>query len=165
MNDNILTFTPKPVAEISALSGQMFYHAVVNPMTADNQVTVTVNGLNYKVVGYLSQTKGLVPNIEPGDQVCISAIKGEEGIADGVLIHGVYTAADAPQRAHIGYEDGKLLIEAQGAILLKSGNSTIELTEAGEVRVDGKTVRTVAEDVSTVARESLTLLGGKVEVN
>jgi hypothetical protein len=65
---------------------------------------------------------------------------------------------DTPARASFGFVEGKLVIEAQGAVVLKSGNATVELTEAGAIRIDGK-------DVRTVAKKTLTLLGAHVNLN
>ena len=108
---------------------------------------------------YLSLMAGITPLINLGDQVFISAVE------DGVVIHGVFTPIEAPTRASFGFKDDKLVIESQHAVILKSGDTTIELTEAGSIRIDGKEVRTKAKEVHTVAQKTLTLLGGTVNLN
>jgi hypothetical protein len=87
-----------------------------------------------------------------GDKVYISI---EE---DGVLIHGIVMPPDAQVQASFTYVEGKLVIEALGAVILKSGKATVELTEAGGIRIDGK-------DVRTKAKKTLTLLGAHVNLN
>ena len=156
--DNVLTFVPSPSRDTDTLN-QALNIAVVSEMQNNIPVSVTLNEQHYHVAGYLSLMAGLVPSVNLGDKVLISAV------AEGVLIHGVVMPVDAPVRASFGFKEDKLVIEAQGAVLLKSGNSTVELTEAGAIRIDGKDVRTVAQEVRTVAYETLTLLGGKVNLN
>ena len=95
---------------------------------------------------------GITPSVALGDKVLISEVE------EGILIHGVVILNDEPARASFGFKDGKLVIEAQGAVVLKSGNTTVELTEAGGIRIDGKDIRTTAEN-------SLTLLASKVKIN
>jgi hypothetical protein len=163
LQNNILSFKPQaelpaPVAD-AALIAQAHRIAVVMQVKGNIPQSVALNGNNYPVIGYLSTMPGIAPGMSIGDKVLVSAVE------EGVLIHGVVTPIDAPVQASFAYVEGKLVIEAQGAVILKSGTATVELTEAGGIRIDGKDVRTVAEDVRTVAHESLTLLGGKVELN
>ena len=151
MKNNILTYQPASTPK-AATPAQELNIAVVIDMQNNIPQSVSFNEQHYSVMGYLSQMPGIVPSIKLGDKVLISSVE------QGVLIHGVVMPLDAPARASFGFVNDKLVIEAQGAVVLKSGNSIVELTEAGAVRIDGK-------DVRTVAKESLTLLGGKVELN
>ena len=156
---NILNFKPKTKALAASSETSLFNKttaiAVVTEVNGTQPVSVTLNDTRYPVTHYLSTLSGIAPSVKLGDQVLISAIAGE----DGVMIHGImmlYT--DKPSRSSISMQDDKLVIEAQGAVVLKCGRSTIELNEAGEIRIDGKDVRTVASD-------TLTLLGGNVNLN
>lgn len=151
MKNNVLTYLPSTAAQLDTPS-QPLSIAVVSEMQNNVPVSVTLNEQHFSVTGYLSQMPGIIPSINLGDKVMISAVE------QGVLIHGVVMPLDAPARASFGFVGDKLVIEAQGAVVLKSGNSTVELSEAGAIRIDGK-------DVRTVAKETLTLLGGKVELN
>ena len=161
-HNKILSFTPKakPAPHQDAgTASQPSYIGVVTQVTGNMPSRVTIDQSNYTVVGYLSLMAGITPIINLGDQVFISAVE------DGVVIHGVFTPIEAPTRASFGFKDDKLVIESQHAVILKSGDTTIELTEAGSIRIDGKEVRTKAKEVHTVAQKTLTLLGGTVNLN
>jgi len=151
MKKNILTYLPSQSHETEA-PNKLLSIAVVTDMQNNIPVSVMLNELSYNVVGYLSLMPGIVPGVSLGDKVLISSVQ------DGVLIHGVVMNVDTPARASFGFVEGKLVIEAQGAVVLKSGNATVELTEAGAIRIDGK-------DVRTVAKKTLTLLGAHVNLN
>jgi len=151
MNKNVLTYLPSQSHE-AEVPNKLLSIAVVTDIQNNIPVSVMLNELSYNVVGYLSLMPGIVPGVSLGDKVLISAV------AEGVLIHGVVMNVDAPARASFGFVEGKLVIEAQGAVVLKSGNATVELTEAGAIRIDGK-------DVRTVAKKTLTLLGASVNLN
>jgi hypothetical protein len=151
MKKNVLTCLPAQSSEAEALN-ELLSIAVVTDMQNNLPVSVTLNELSYSVAGYLSLVPGIVPGVSLGDKVLVSPVQ------DGVLIHGVVMPIDTPVRASFGFVENKLVIEAQGAVVLKSGNATIELTEAGAIRVDGK-------DVRTVAKKTLTLLGAHVNLN
>ena len=151
MKNNVLTYLPSAPSQLDTPS-QPLSIAVVSEMQNSLPVSVTLNEQHYSVMGYLSQMPGIIPNINLGDKVLISSVE------QGVLIHGVVMPLDAPARASFGFVNDKLVIEAQGAVVLKSGTSTVELTEAGAIRIDGK-------DVRTVAKKTLTLLGGRVNLN
>jgi len=169
--NKILNFKPKAKAKTAetGLSNPAPAIAVVTEVNGTRPLSVMLNDTPYTVTHYLSSIAGIAPSVQLGDQVLVSAVAGE----DGVMIHGVMTLyGEQPPHSSFSLQDGKLVIEAQGAVILKSGTSTIELTEAGEIRIDGKDVRTVADtvrtegnDITTFAREALTLLGGKVDVN
>ena len=126
--------------------------AVVTNVQNNLPVSVEINQQNYIVSGYLSPVSGMAPSAVIGDQVLVSLTQ------NGLLIHGVITPAGEPIRASFGFVEGKLVIEAQGAVLLKSGHSSIEMSEAGAIRIDGKNVRTVAKQV-------LTFLSSKINLN
>ena len=151
MKKNTLTYLPAQSHETEA-PNKLLSIAVVTDMQNNIPVSVMLNELSYNVVGYLSLMPGIVPGVSLSDKVLISSVQ------DGVLIHGVVMPVDAPARASFGFVEGKLVIEAQGAVVLKSGNATVELTEAGAIRIDGK-------DVRTVAKKTLTLLGAHVNLN
>lgn len=163
LQNNIVDF--KPQAPIHAPGTELAPIAHTHRIAVITQVknhipqSVALNGNNYPITGYLSTQPAIGPGMRIGDRVYVSV---EEA---GVLIIGVVMLPDTQVQANFTHVEGKLVIEAQGAVILKSGTATVELTEAGEIFIDGKNVRTVAEDVSTVAHESLTLLGGKVELN
>lgn len=126
--------------------------AIVTKIQNDIPVSVTLNEISMDVIGYLSLLPGMMPNISLGDKVLISTVQ------EGVLIHGVVMPVDAKARASFGLKGDTLVIEALGSVLLKNEHATIELTQAGAILIDGKDVRTIAE-------QTLTLLGGKVEMN
>lgn len=151
MTKSVLTYLPNTAAQPDPVS-QALALAVVSELHNNLATSVTVNDRHYPVVGYLSLLPGLVPGSKLGDSVLIS------NVPQGVLIHGVVSPIDAPQRASFRYEGDKLVIEAQGAVLLKSGQSSVELSAAGEVRIEGKNVRTVAKKI-------LTLLASKINLN
>jgi len=150
MNDNVVINFPAKSSEADTTN--LLNIAEVTQVKNRIPLSVALNGNNYPVTGYLSSMPGIAPGVSLGDKVLISMQE------KGALIHGIVTPIDAPVMASFGYIEGKLVIEAQGAVILKSGKATVELTEAGEIRIDG-------EEVRTVAHESLTLLGGKVELN
>jgi hypothetical protein len=151
MNDNVVINFPSKSSEADTPTNQLNI-AVVTQVKGRSPLSVALNGNNYTVTGYLSTMPGIAPGVSIGDKVLISMSE------EGVLIHGVVTPIDAPVMASFGYVDGKLLIEAQGAVVLKSGKATVELTETGEIRIDGKNVR-------TKARKMLTMLAGEVKLN
>lgn len=148
----------QPKAEIlapgeeTAQIAQTHRIAVVTQINNHIPQSVALNGINHPIIGYLSTQPTLAPGMKIGDEVYITMEK------NGVLVHGIVMPPDTQVQASFTYVGGQLVIEAQGAVLLKSGKSTVELTEAGEIRIDGK-------DVRTVAVETLTLLGGNVELN
>ncbi|MDO8989117.1 MAG: hypothetical protein Q7U91_05740 [Sideroxyarcus sp.] len=151
MNKNVLTYLPPQPSEADA-PDTLLSVAVVTEMHDNMPASVTLNGLSYNVVGFLSLMPGIVSGARLGDKVLISPVQ------DGVLIHGVVMPTGTPARASFGFVEGKLVIEAQGAVVLKSGSATVELSEAGEIRIDGKNVR-------TKAKKTLTLQGGQVSLN
>jgi hypothetical protein len=151
MNKNVLTYLPSQNQEAN-VPANLLNIAVVTDIQNNIPVSVLLNEVSYNVVGYLTLMPGIVPSVKLGDKVLISSVQ------DGVLIHGVVMDVDTPARASFGFVDNKLVIEAQGAVVLKSGNATVELTEAGAIRIDGK-------DVRTVAKKTLTLLGAHVNLN
>lgn len=151
MKNSALTILPSPSREAVTPPNPLSI-AVVTDMYDNLPVIVTLNELSFNVVGYLSLVPGIVPGVTLGDKVLVSPVQ------DGVLIHGVVMPIDTPVRASFGFVEGKLVIEAQGAVVLKSGRATVELTEAGAIRIDGK-------DVRTVAKKTLTLLGAHVNLN
>ena len=148
---NVLTYSTSKIREADAPNALLSV-AVVTDMQNEIPVGVSLNEASFNVVGYLSLTPGIVPAVSLGDKVLISPVQ------DGVLIHGVVMDVDTPARASFGFVDGKLVIKAQGAVVLKSGDATVELTEAGKIRIDGK-------DVRTKAQKTLTLQGGQVSLN
>ena len=151
MKNNVLTYLPTTI-QLTDTPAQQLSIAEVAEMQNGVPLRVTLNHQDFSVMGYLSQLPGIVPSINLGDKVLISSVE------QGVLIHGVVMPLDAPARASFGFVGDKLVIEAQGAVVLKSGTSTVELTEAGAIRIDGR-------DVRTVAKKTLTLLGGRVNLN
>lgn len=151
MKKNVLSYIPSHHNEADT-PNQLLCIAEVTEMHNSIPVSVTLNNHRYNVAGYLSLMPGIVPSVSLGDNVLISSV------AEGVLIHGVVMPVDAPIRASFGIKEDKLVIEAQGAVVLKSGNATVELSEAGAIRIDGK-------DVRTVAKKTLTLLGGRINLN
>ena len=169
--NKVLNFKPKAKAKTAetGLSNPTTAIAVVTEVNGTQPVSVTLNDTRYPVTHYLSTLSGIAPSVKLGDQVLISAVPEE----DGVMLHGVMMHyADQPSRSSISMQDDKLVIEAQGAVVLKCGSSTIELNEAGEIRIDGKDVRTVADmvrtegkNVRTVAKKTLTLLASEVKLN
>lgn len=151
MNDNVVINFPSKSSEADTPTNQINI-AVVTQVKGRIPLSVALNGNSYPVSGYLSTMPGIAPSVSIGDKVLISMDE------EGVLIHGVVMPIDAPVVASFGYVDGKLLIEAQGAVVLKSGKATVELTETGEIRIDGKNVRTKAQKM-------LTMLAGEVKLN
>jgi hypothetical protein len=151
MTKNVLTYLPNTAAHPDPQSPALTL-AVVSELHNAQPASVSINEQHYPVAGYLSLLPGLVPGIKLGDSVLISTHP------QGVLIHGVVTPLDTPQRASFRFEGDTLVIEAQGAVHLKSGQASVELSATGEVRIDGKNVRTVAQ-------KNLTLLGGHVNLN
>lgn len=153
---NIIDFKAQPPASAAHLETtaheQMHSIAIVTQAENNIATSVKLNGHTFDVIGYLSPVPGIAPSMETGDHVLVSVA------GDGVLILGVILPTDTPVRASFRIIEGKLVIEAQGAMTLKSGSATVELSEAGEIRIDGK-------DVRTKAKKTLTMLGGKVELN
>lgn len=144
MQDNNITHLPSPRLETPCLTDSLEFH--------DGQpIAVTVRGHRYPIVGLLSQM-GFAPQLQPGDTVLVSEVEG------GVIAHGVITPTGSASQASMRIEDGRLIIEAQGAITLKSGDSTIELTETGIIRINGKKIRGIGE-------ERIDWLGGSVSIN
>ena len=126
--------------------------AVVTEVQNNSPLTVTLNDVNYAVIGYFSLTQDIKPNIKLGDIVLINPVP------EGAWILGVGMSFDAPDRASFYMKDDNLFIEAKGSVVLKNEHATIELTKAGAIRIDGK-------DVRTVAKKTLTLLASEVKVN
>lgn len=151
--DNILSFSSS-LKQKSPPFTQVLGIAEVTHISDTNpaRIVVIVNEQHYQVAGCISLMAGITPSVALGDKVLISEVD------EGVLIHGVVMLNDEPARASFGFIDDKLVIEAQGAVVLKCGNSTIELTEAGGIRIDG-------QDVRTIAKNSLILLSSNVKIN
>ena len=126
--------------------------AIVTSVQHALAVRVELNHQEYNVTGYLSPIVGMAPSAAIGDKVLVSLTD------QGALIHGVITPVGTPIRASFGFVDDKLVIEAQGAVLLKSGHASIEMSESGAIRIDGKNVR-------TVAKQALTFLSSKIKLN
>ena len=123
MNKNVLTYLPSQSHEAEA-PNKLLSIAVVTDMQNNIPVSVMLNELSYNVVGYLSLMPGIVPGMNLGDKVLISAV------AEGVLIHGVVTDVDAPARANFGYVEGKL-VGAVAKLVGGSGGGKPEIAEAG----------------------------------
>lgn len=157
---NIIGFKPQTAAPApefaahpeTAILEQTHSIAIVTQVQNDMAKSVKLNGRLFDVIGYLSPMPGIAPCMETGDHVLIS-VAGE-----GVLIHGVILPTDTPVRASFRIIEGKLVIEAQGAMTLKSGSATVELSEAGEIHIDGKNVR-------TKAKKTLAMLAGEMKLN
>lgn len=169
---NILNFKAKTTSPAAGQDTDTLKQAsgiaVVTQVKGNMATTVLLHDISYPVSHYLSVMQGITPIINLGDKVLVSVLAGE----GGVMIVGVMTPVDAEASASFGMKDGKLVIEAQGAVILKSGRATVELTEAGEIRIDGKDVRTVADsvrtegkEVRTIAKKKLTLQGSKIDLN
>lgn len=157
----ILNFEPKAKAllassDSSALNPYTASHAIAVVSEIKNGLAshVTLHDTRYPVLAYLSALPGLAQHMQLGERVFISTVAGETG----VVILGFVMTASSPALASLSLQNGKLVIEAQGAVILKSGTSTVELSEAGEIRIHGQNVRSVASD-------TLTLLGGNVNLN
>jgi hypothetical protein len=142
--------------------------AVVSEIKNGMASRITLHDTSYPVLACLSALPGLAQQMQLGDRVLISPVAGEAG----VVILGFVMTASSPTLASLSLQNGKLVIEAQGALTLKSGTSTIELTAAGEIHIAGKKMRSVADsiringqNVRTVASDTLTLLGGNVNLN
>lgn len=118
MNDNDVINFPAQSNEAEA-PNELLGIAVVSDMQNNIPMSVMLNELSYNVVGFLSQIKGIVPSVKLGDKVFVSTVQ------DGVLIHGVVMPIDAPAMASFGFVEGKLVIEAQGPVVLKSDNATV----------------------------------------
>jgi len=170
--NNILNFKPKAQASAAGQDADTLKQtsgiAVVTQVKGNMAASVLLHDISYPVSHYLSVMQGITPIINLGDKVLVSVLAGE----GGVMILGVMTHVDAEASASFGMKDGKLVIEAQGAVILKSGRATVELTEAGEIRINGKDVRTVADsvrtegkEVRTIAKKKLTLQGSKIDLN
>lgn len=167
----VLNFKPKAKTKTAetSLSSRVHGIAVVTEINGTRPISVVLNEISYKVTHYLSSLLGVEPGVQLGDEVLISAVAG----GDGVMIHGVMSPyTDKPPRSSFSIRDDKLVIEAQGAVILKCGTSTIELTEAGEICINGKDVRTVADkvrtdgkEIRTIAKKMLTLQGSKIDFN
>ena len=151
MNDNVVINFPSTSSEAD-VTRQLLEIAVVTELQNNQPVSVTLNDHSLNVIGNLSLLSGIVPSVNLGDKVLISSVQ------DGVLILGVVTPRGAPVRASFSFVGDMLVIEAQGAVALKSGKATVELTKAGEIRIDGKNVRTKAQKM-------LTMLAGIVKLN
>lgn len=150
MNDNVVINFPSKSSEADAK--HLLEIAVVTELQNNIPVSVTLNDHSLNVAGYLSLLSGITPSVSLGDKVLISTVQ------DGVLIHGVVMPTGTPVRASFSFVEDKLIIEAQGAVALKSGKATVELTKAGEIRIDGKNIRTKAQKM-------LTMLAGIVRLN
>ena len=140
-----------PVKEVAPVV-QKYSFAVITHVKDNMPVSVAQNGNNYFVTGYLSTMPGIAPCMSLGDKVLVSAL------GEGVLIHGVVMPVDAPIRASFSIVDGKLVIEAQEAIIFKCGGTTIEMSADGIIRTDARIIRTIAED-------ELTLQGSNLKLN
>ena len=151
MSDNVVINFPSTSSEADATK-HLLEIAVVTELQNNIPISVTLNDHSLNVFGYLCLLDGIVPSVNLGDKVLISSVQ------DGVLILGVVTPRGAPVRASFSFVEDMLVIEAQGAVALKSGTATVELTKAGEIRIDGKNVRTKAQKM-------LTMLAGIVKLN
>jgi hypothetical protein len=80
------------------------------------------------------------------------------GSVEGVWIHGRIQPIDAASTARISVEDGRLVIDAPGALTLTSGKSRIEIDADGRIRIEGKQYATVVEG-------NLRLQGSLIELN
>jgi len=165
-----LNYAVKTQAAETALHSHQVaqYVAIVSAANGGVPTQITLNNTRYNVTACVSVMAGLIPRAKLGDAVLVSVVAGEEG----VLIHGVLSPINIAKHASLDMVDGKLVIESVGAVILKSGTSTIELNEAGEIQINGTSVRTVAEtvrtegqNITTYAKQALRFLGSKINLN
>lgn len=118
----------------------------------ERQVSVLIGKRLVRVSGYISVIPGLLPKLENGQKVLV--LETEQGA--GVL--GCWQSADDNSNAQITVQNGCLRIEATESVVLKSGDSSIEINKHGKIRVDGK-------DIYTIAEGPLRLQGSIIELN
>ncbi len=106
------------------------------------------HGGNISLLGHLSD----VPWLEEGDQVVV--ILTEDG---GIISGRLRRVGELPQSAFSVANNAMTLI-ADRPLRIKVGESLLELTPNGQIRVNGR-------EISQLAGESMRLLSPVIEVN
>jgi hypothetical protein len=98
--------------------------------------------------GHLSD----VPWLEKGDEVVVT------DTSDGAIISGRLRRVGELPQSTISVSDDAMLLIADRPLRIKVGESQLELTPNGQIRVDGR-------EISQFAGESMRLLSPVIEVN
>jgi hypothetical protein len=80
-----------------------------------------------------------VPALVAGDRVIAQSVSNQ-----WIVLARLRGAQEGPA-VNMREEDGRLVIEASGALVLKCGAASVELTADGKIRVHGKRIVNVAE--------------------
>jgi hypothetical protein len=98
--------------------------------------------------GHLSD----VPWLEKGDEVVVTET------SEGAIITGRLRRVGELPQSTISVSDDAMILTADRPLLIKVGESQLELTPSGQIRVDGR-------EITQLADESMRLLSPVVEVN
>lgn len=126
--------------------------ATVIKQDKDSEPSVLIGKRLVSVSGYITAIPGLLPKLENGQQVLV--LETEQGA--GIL--GCWQSVGENEKAEIDVKNGRLRIEASESVVLKSGESNIEIHKNGKIRVDGK-------DIYNIAEGPLRLQGSVIELN
>lgn len=141
------------VKEVKQLSQQADAQpsSIALVMQTDRGEAITITDLHGNEVplrGHLSD----VPWLEQGDEVVVTETP------DGAIITGRLRRVGELPQSTISVSDDAMILTADRPLLIKVGESRLELTPHGQIRVDGR-------EISQLADESMRLLSPVIEVN
>lgn len=143
MNNNVTRLYP----DQNQIQGQT---GVATVLATENGAAIKVEnaGEQLKVVGHFSE----VPLLQSGDRVAV--MQAEDGV---IIMARLRNPGEMPSPLVLD-QNGRLEIEANGGICLKSGESRIEITGDGRIWVDG-------EEIYTISTGRMRLQGSTIELN
>ena len=127
-----------PAASSESLVASNVVLAVIESLSAA-RIQVRCDGRLIDIVGVMTLSLGLSPELRVGDKVLVAET------SQGAVIQGLVQPLSETAGVHFRIEDGKLVLEAAHAVTLKCGAATVELTGAGTVRLNGKYIAAVSE--------------------
>jgi hypothetical protein len=111
--------------------------------------TITdLHGEEIPLRGHLSD----VPWLDQGDEVVVTET------SEGAIVTGRLRRVGELPQSTISVSDDAMILTADRTLLIKVGESQLELTPHGQIRVDGR-------EITQLADESMRLLSPVVEVN
>lgn len=146
---------PRVLAE-----GQRITSGHVADVTPDGDVAIHLAGTRAEVRCRMLQTCEAHASLRPGDEVLVWL--GDEAAAGAVVLgrvgrHGISLQPVVPA-ADFAARPADLVIEAQGDLVLRNGQSRIRLSAAGDVEI-------VCNSFATRSRRLLRLLAPLIKLN
>ncbi len=147
MNDNVVSWRARraitvPMQTAVGIVGDCRNGEAVSVMLADGVEALTVTG-------HLAS----VPELRQGDSVLFSATS-----AGSCIVVGRLRAPGEAPAAQITEQDGAVELKPRRSLRLQVGDSWLELSADGAVRIDGK-------EISAFAQGRFSLHGASIELN